>query len=430
MAVRATRVEIFGFGKASGRRDNWRQLAVDCQRMTNRLWQIWLCHHAANRSADKLRSHLDAFKAWKEHGGKKPAWPCKALEPPLTVSADPRSLYRILSAEFPGVNVRTRGLLTNAWQSLLSKRKAANGNLPGWVSILFANESLPSTTRPVPIPFDKENAKLQRDGQSYVLEVRIERLGDGKSVVERCELMLNKPKCHSVRTIIDRIMSGVYEWKGSSIVFDRGKWFASLAYEMPARKQETVDPDKTLFVRAGRRSPWRVRVDGGSSWRFGGNGSHVEHARRAIIRERNSRKEHYRWAGSNQKGHGRSRADAAWTKLSSRYRDFVKRYNNEITRQVVNLAISRGCGRVVYLQPKDAQRADRFLTIAGNDGRSAMAWDYFQFGSMLAAKCETEGLEYGAKPKTKTPANRVRGLRKADESKRGVRSKRLAANVS
>ena len=132
MTVRAARIEIFGFGKASGQRDNWRELSVQCQRMQNRLWQIWLVHHAINGSADKLREHFEKFAEWqKTKEGNKPEWPCNAMEPPLTKSADTASFYRILSKEFPGVNVRTRGLLTNAWQSRLSKRKAANGNLPG-----------------------------------------------------------------------------------------------------------------------------------------------------------------------------------------------------------------------------------------------------------------------------------------------------------
>lgn len=428
MAVRATKIEIFGFSK--DRRDAWKELAVSCQRMQNRLWQIWLCHHANNRSADKLRSHFDAFNRWKETGeGKKPDWPCKAVEPPLTKTASPDSFYRILSKEFPGVNGRTCGLLTNAWQGNLQKRKATSGNLPGWVSILFANESLPSFTRPQPIPFDKRNAKLRKDGNKYICELRIERLADGKGVVEPCELMLNKRKCASVRCIVDRIIAGEYEWKGSNLIYDRGKWFVSLSYEMPQRERVSLDPNKTLFVRPGKRSPWRVRITGGDSWRFGGNGAHVEHARRAIIRERNSRKEHYRWAGSNQKGHGRRRAESVWTKLSSRYRDFVKRYNNEISRQLIRLAVSRGCGRIVYLQPKDSHRDSRFLSVAGNDHRSAMSWDYFQFGSMVASKCETEGVEYGAKPKAKTSARGVRRVRKNRAAKSGKRPSKAVAGV-
>ena len=435
MAVRAAKIEIFGFGKASGLRDNWKQLSVDCQRMTNRLWQIWLVHHSVNGSADKLRTHFDSYRAWQEvdtkERGDKPEWPCKTLEEPLTKSSDARSFYRILSAEFPGVNGRTRGLLQNAWQSLLNKRKAASGNLPGWVSILFANESLPSFTKPQPIPFDKDNAKLRKEGGKYILELRVERLaGSGKSVVELCELVLGKRKCQSVRATVDKILSGEFAWKGSSLVFDRGKWFASIAYEMPVLVRPELDTEKVLFVRPGRLSPWRVSVGLGGSWRYGGSGTNVEFARRAIQRERSSRKEHNRWGGDNQKGHGGQRARSLWVKLSSRWKDFSKRYNNEVTRRIVGLAVSKGCGRIIYLQPTETRRDSRFLSTIGNDGRSAMYWDYFQFGTMLASKCETEGVQYGVqKKKTKAPTRSVRGVRKPDEPKSGKRPKRQKSSV-
>lgn len=410
MVVRSAKIEIYGFTKE--RREAWKQLAIECQRMHNRLWQIWLCHHSNNDSAGKLRSHFDAFNQWKAtKEGEKPQWPCKAVEEPLTKSADPRSFYRILSAEFPGVNVRTRGLLTNAWQSLLSQRKAASGSLPGWVSILFANESVPSFTRPQPIPFDHDNAKLYKTDDGYFVDLRIERLTEtGKSVVEKCQLMLNRRKCMSIRSIVDRIIAGEFAWKGSNLVFDsrNGKWFVAIAYEKPVLERASLDPNHVLFIRAAKSSPWRVRTLSGG-WRFGGNGAHVDHARRCIIRERASRQQHYRYAGSNQKGHGRARAESVWTKLSSRWKDLTKRYNNEITRQLIKLAVSRGCGRIVYLQPKDQQRDSRFLSTAGNDARSFMSWDYFQFGSMLAAKCQEEGIEYGAKPKVKTARGGVRG---------------------
>lgn len=416
MTVRAARIEIFGFGKASGQRDNWRQLSVDCQRMQNRLWQIWLVHHAVKGSADKLRDHFVKYAEWQKiKKGKKPEWPCKALEPPLTKSADPKSFYRILSAEFPGVNVRTRGLLTNAWQSRLSKRKAANGNLPGWVSILFANESLPSFTRPQPIPFDHDNAKLLKIDGKYFVEVRIERLADGKSVVERCELVLNKRKTASVRSIVDKILAGQYGWKGSNLFYDRGKWFAIISYEKPDKVRVVLNPDKVLYVKAGRKKPWRVRCED-RSWPYGGNGLHVEYARRTIQRERGQRKEHYRWSGSNQKRHGRKRAESVWTKLSSRWRDFTKRYNNEVSTSIVRWAIANGVGRIVYLQPKDRQRDSRYLSNAGNDGYSQMSWDYFQFGTMLASKCEDEGMDYGAKPKKAKAKPATRGVRGVRQS--------------
>jgi hypothetical protein len=70
----------------------------------------------------------------------------------------------------------------------------------------------------------------------------------------------------------------------------------------------------------------------------------------------------------------------------------------------------------VYLQPKESQRDKRYLSTIGNDKFSAMSWDYFQFGTMLASKCESEGIEYGAKPKKeKASTRRMRIVREASQ---------------
>lgn len=414
MTVRCASIEIYGLNKSENR-DNWKSLAVSVQRIKNRLWQIWLCHHSNNDSASKLRVHFEAFREWKEtKQGEKPQWPCKAVEEPLTKSADSRSFYRIISSEFPEVNVRTRGLVTNAWQSLLSKRKSASGSLPGWVSILFANESLPSFTHPQPIPFDKENARLIKADGKYYVELRIERLADsGKSVVERCELMLNRRKTASVRAIVEKIISGEYAWKGSNLCYRKGKWFAQIGYEMPSISAAGLDPKKVLYVRPGRLSPFRVRINDGS-FRFGGNGMHVTRMRRVIHQQRVERKEHNRWGGSNRRGHGARQAKSIWTVLSSRWKDFTKRYNNEVSTRLIHLAKRNGCGRIVYLQPKDSKRDSRFLS-RGAQPYDQMTWDYFQFGSMLSNKCQHEGIEYGVEKRVvkKSDTRGVRALRKS-----------------
>lgn len=398
MTVRTSRIEIFGFGKASGDRDNWLHLSRQMQRMLNRMWQIWLVHHAGQNSAALLRKHLDDFAEWRKiKKGAKPKWPVQNCDKTLS-----NRIYHIISDEFPDVNARTRVLLQNKWQGTLSTRKAANGSLPGWVSILFGNESIPSFTRPQPIVFDKDNGRLEKIDGVHMLTVRIERLcgAEGKvkpSVVESCALMTNKRKAASMRTVIDRCISGEYSWKGSSLLFDRGKWFALLSYEMPKNDRKPLDIGKTMYVIPGKLTPWilmAISDDKRDAWRFGGGGKHVEYARRTILDERASRKEHYRWAGSAQKGSGRGRADAVWTKLSSRWKDFVKRYNHEVSRRIVNMCVMRGVGRIVYCQAKDSQRDRTYLAKAGNRQGSAMLWDFFQMGTLLAYKCEHEGIEY------------------------------------
>lgn len=401
MPVRCYRIECI---VPTERKQAYFELSVACQRMLNRLWQIWLCHHANAGSADKLRRHFVEYRQWQRtKAGTKPAWPCKCIEPPLNKSADANSLYRLISKEFPEVNVRTRGLLTNSWQSLLSSRKAASGALPGWVSILFANESIPSFTRPQPIPFDKQNAKLElgEDGTVFAV-VRIDRdIVSGKSTVDRLALMLNKRKARNARVVVERVLSGEYAWKGSDIVYDRGKWYAAISYEIPAESQKKpLDKNKIMYVRPGRYKPWRVAVSGSRSFSYGGYGDHVTIARKRIEGERASRMSGYKWAGSTRKGRGRSRAESVWTKLSDRWKDFVKRYNREMANKIVRLAIEKGCGRVVYLQPTGKIKDSRALTRMGATDRSRTSWDYFQMGHLLASKCEQLGVEFGKAKKT------------------------------
>lgn len=451
--IRATKVELFRFCSDVSahkddrpidvdRREAWKQLSVFCQQMTNRLWQMWLCYHTANESAEKMRAHLDAYASWKQR--KEEAGKAKATfseKPPVfpvqcVPSALQNSMYKDVSRRFPKVNVRTTVLLMNKWRENLAKRKAANGSLPGWLSILFSFESLPSCTHPIPIPFDAKNCEFTRVGDKIVLQVRIERLDSSTkkakaSVVESCELMINKRKSGGVRQVINRIVDGEYTFKGSSLVFDRrsGKWFASIAYDMPTSQKQGLDAGRTLKLIPGKRSPWVVLyLDGKKrdAWRIGGNGTHVENFRRRIQRERIDRKESYRWAGSNQKGHGRRRATEVWTKLSSNWRNFTQRYNNEMTRKLVELCVSRRIGNLVYCQPADAgsKRDSLYLSRAGNDGRNAMSWDYFQVKTMLAHKCKEYGIEFSV-----PDASRLSDLRKAKAAKGKRRVAKKAANL-
>lgn len=406
--IRATRIELI---MPKERKAAWVELSKYCQQMTNRMWQLWLCHHVSTDSADSMRAYLDQYATWRDWKGTKKKRPNKPKPPVQCIDKElSNRIYHDISDRFEQVNARTRVLLQNKWQKTVTTRKAARGKLSGWLSILFCHESVPSFTRPVPLPFDKANAKINAESGRYVLTLRVERIaGSDKqtkpSVVDECVMMLGKRKARSVKTIVDRILSGEYTFKGSSLSYDRGKWFALVSYENPKRDTVSLDGNKILHVFPAHRQPWMVKIDGQDRpFYLGGSGKHVTYFRQALTRSRYERQEHYRWAGSAQKGRGRERAISAWTKLSSRWKHFVKRYNHEVTRRVVNIAIERKCGSIVYHQPMDSRRDRCFLSGTGNLG-ARTAWDYFQFGTMLASKCEQYGIEYETKKRTAKAAD-------------------------
>lgn len=419
--IRTTKIEVWKLAADDQeRRRKWIELGRECQRMLNRMWAKWMMHHEANGSADLIREHLEKFAAWKAAKGAKadkPGWPVVAIDKHLA-----NTIYHDCASQFPSLTSRARVLLQNKWAQTITARKAANGSLPGWVAILFHHESWPSFTSPQPIPFDRDNAKLIAEGGKQYLELRLERdITSNKtakpSIVERCELMTNRRKAASQKTIIGRIISGDYTMKGSSLFFDarKGKFYALLSYEMPKAAEVPLHCERTLYLIPGKKSPWMAcYVDERgqrSAWRIGGRGSHVEHARRAILRERGQRQEHNRWGGSARKGHGRRHAEAVWTKLSSRWKDFVKRYNHEMTTRVVRLCVAKGIGRVVFCQPVDRQRDKTYLAKAGNFANSVMTWDWFQVGTLLAYKCEERGVDFATHKTSGDSAGGVHSVR-------------------
>jgi len=402
MAIRATKIEIWRMPE--DRRDAWLHISEQVQRMTNRMWQIWLCHHLQNKSEIKIRSYLDALVTWRDTKQGK-----QGDKPKLNVQACGKELsnliYHAISDEFADVTARTRGLCQNKWQGALSKRKASRGSLSGWMAILLANESLPSSTRQLPIPFDKmsspRDTTFKKEDGKYWMTLRLERVQeDGKSVTDDVELILHRRKMSGVRTTVDRILDGTYQYKGSSVTFDSRshKWFANISYDMPidnglSANLPAIDINSEIHLIPGKKSPWIVKAPSKKPWRAFGHGDHVVRMRQVIQRERWSRQEHNRWGSCATKGHGSNRAKSAWTKLSSRWKNFTKVYNREVAKRIVSIARSAGHGKIVYWQPKESKRDLMFLAKAGKHPRSAMTWDWFQITALIKARAEEVGIE-------------------------------------
>jgi len=457
--VRATRIEIFRFcGSDKERREVWRRACEDVQEAFNFLWRYWMVFHTLNDSAAKIRESLERYRQWhqaeKKTRGPKPKWDVdafpntgelkggkvvsqswdfahgKSARKGITNPPDLQNdLYHVVAKNFPRLTSDQISLILQKWSKSLKTRKAAKGNLPGWAAIILGREAIPSFTRRMPIPFTKRSCPggipLRRDGDKWILDVKVDRVQ-----VDSCDLMLNREKTGSKRAIVSRIMSGEYVFMGSAIQYDdaRNKWYAMISYRMPASVKPDLDPSLTLIVRPGRHCPWRFMIVGsdsvsGKSFGRFGHGRHVEFARRNIISERMSRSEHSRFAGSNSKGHGRQRGDAAWTKLSSRWKDFAKRYNNEVTKRISEWIVDRGIGRIVFVQPKrESVNQRRFLSTAGNSERSGMSWEYFQFATMLRQKCERLGAVVEVKQQnTEKTAPVTKGIQAARKTTRKAR---------
>ena len=459
--IRSTKIELYNFSPE--RRERWLELARDVQGVTNLLWSYWLVYHTLVGSGEQIKTDIKAFHDWTESGGKKsgnpkPKWKAtpfpetdwqfscqkqarrKNGQPdsePVQNPPDLRNdLYHLVVKKFPCLSSHTVSLIWSAWASELTTRKSSRGSIKGWAAILLFSEQVPTFTKPLPIPIDKSSALKKApivvDGENYFLNIAIER--DGKTIRDSCQLMINKRKARSTKAIVKRIVSGEYDFRGSKLVYQKGKWFVSIAYEMPEQEAVSLNKDSVIELIPAVKSTWILRKNG-KPWRAFGRGVHVTRFRSAIQNERWTRQEHYRWAGSNAKGHGSKRAKAAFTKLSSRWRNFTKNYNNEVTRKIVDKCIENKIGKIVFHQPKDGRRDNLFLAKSGKHEKSRMTWDWFQVGTMLKYKAAEYGIEVEIKDWSKQQGKEavgtgvVRALRKNNQSKSKRRTGRKKAEV-
>lgn len=448
-AVRVCRFEVF---KVAG--DDWREtyqrwhhLSGRCKQIVNFIWEQWLVWHVQNRSADKVRSFLEQHAAWKKAAD-------GTAKPKMDVSAWPKELDKIIYSglsEFSDVNVRVQSLLQNVTKQKVNSRKAANGSLPGWEAILLRNESVPSSTRPQPIPYDSHNASLptKREDGNWWMSLRIDRVAcPGKPAKSHLdEVQLRVKSRGGQQALLERIASGEYAFKGSSLVYSKQnrKWFVLVCYQQPAGECHDLDGNRVAILRPGRKSPWRLRILGKRSFRVGGEGAYIGHQRNRLLTHRWSRQENYRQAGSANKGHGRERALAPIERLSHWWKDFTKTANHTVTKQVIDICLREGIGTLVYVQPAGRNRDTRFLSTAGKvpNRHDSTGWDWFQVGSMLGYKSKDAGLHLvlkkssdkepgdGTQAKPRPNGNRpVSGVRSDDRGSARRRGGRKAEVVS
>lgn len=398
--IRVSKFEVYRINADDPKsvRQRWHKTADFIQEMTNFIWQSWLVWHVQNESAAKIRQYLNALALWREtKQGDKPKLDLFAVSAELQ-----KHLYDGLTATFPEVHSRVLVLLLQIVTKKIKERKAAKGNLSGWMAILLHRESLPSSTRPQPIPYDRQNASVippLADGDNYRLRLRVDRIErEGKpalSTIDEVELLTKRRGIAGHAAILQRICAGETKFAGSSLQWSdqRKKWFALVCWDDQQDSPE-LDAASTAILRPATKHPWTLVLPSGKRWR-GGNGRHVGAVRQQLLTQRWNRQAGYRYAGSANKGHGLNRALGPLFKLSLRWKDFVKTCNHHLTIEIVRDCVRENVGTLFYLQPAGEKRDRRFLATAGKiPGRDdSTGWDWHQVAAMLGYKCREAGIK-------------------------------------
>ena len=389
-AVRSWRFEIVGLDRET--RDRWHKLQDACRELCNHWWQLWESRHIAAGNHVKIRTWMRYFAAARQAKQKPPKCPVKLMPP-----EKPASIYMALSH---GMRTEVHKHTLVLLQKRITERltgKDCDGRWNLWQAVLACRQGRPSCERDQPIPFDKESSSLpilvdrKYSGSTWHFDITLERDKEsGVSITQTFKILAKG----SGQSIIERIASGEYAFRGSQIFYDRGKgkWFAALCYRMPIEKRESSG-DGVMILRPGAKTPWKIRSEGRSRFR-GGYGRHITATRKRLLTSRWTAQESYKWSGSARSGHGRKRALGPIEKLRNSWRNCVTGYNKRLTTEIVRECIQRKVGTLVYCQPTERQRESRFLSWAGKipGRRDGSLWDWYQVAAELAWKCKDAGI--------------------------------------
>lgn len=396
----------------------WHEVSRQCQGVANLFWDAWNAWHYDRNSYSKMKDWLRL----RETSGVSAAGKCPVDLMPAELST---AIYNEATKRFPDMASKLVSMVIGRVRETMTSRKAVKGSLPGATAILLHNERSPSWTKPIPIPFDRDNTSTTfcqprdrggnwhltwkfwrqvKNGESAILEDRAELWCKGKKVQSQLRILeriaageqalqetldaierryrhqlkthpkgsreykqLNDAKLAEKRDARSAIKSEHYVFAGSQLVYSksRRKWFAQICYEMPAKRRLGLEPSKIAVLSAEETHPFLLQLPDGSTRRPGGDGRQVAPVRSSVLQQRWDRNANYRYAGSASKGHGRNRATQGQDKLKLRWKDFTKSVNRIVANHVVGWCIEQGVGTLIYEQPAEDFAKTRFLANAG-----------------------------------------------------------------
>lgn len=396
-AISVIRFEIVGLDKET--RNRWKSLAQLVKRVTNCFWRWWLVLHTQAGNSQRVRDYLLELQAWHEAGGQ---GACPVCEVQCLTNEMTAAIRAEVKSEYPEVNHRCIGLVLQNLGRRAFRMKSGKGAVPRWMRIVADDGEYPSSSKPLPIPFDPSNSRIivpEEDGKCFCLQLRLDRVERSgmkyaTSTKDVCRLLSNDQT-----PLLWQIVNDELSFVGSNLVYveSKNKWFAHIYYQEKKKgPTKELESGRIAFLRPAKGRPWWLRVDGYHHYVGGRDGRHVAYVREQLMTERLGRNESYRHASSARRGHGRERAMGRTQLLRTRWKDFVKTANQRLAQQVMAMCVEHKCGRLVYFLPDGAARENRFLHTAGKkpEQQDNSSWDWRQVRRFLSHKCDQLGIEF------------------------------------
>ena len=366
----------------------------------NMFIEKWLSWHRSNNSFEKVAIASDE---WRRTRQKTIAIESKDIFPNDLAQQTIRE-----SVKLYGVKTRSIALQLNKLQQYM-RAKSGSNDMPVWLSVLSRRQSVPSFEKEVGIPFDKHGARghvlLQPESLDRNWSLRVSKpIGEHGEFFE-FQMLTKKRKVASQVAILHKIVSGVFEPMGITLVQRDRKWFASIAYRIPAFERKPVDKSRVAVLCPGKDTPWMLRLPGEEFVRsrfaeaagnmLSNQQRRLDRTRESLEADEKSRITAHRYGSENTVGHGRKKANRGQDLPLRAWRGIVHNFNRVMAKRIVEKCEQFNVGKLVFMRPDpDKNIGDNtFLSSAGATGARWSGWNWFEVARLLKSKCEECAIE-------------------------------------
>jgi IS605 OrfB family transposase len=270
--------------------------------------------------------------------------------------------YQVISESFPDIPSNIRTSLNS---SIQKSYKAA------FKELMFGKRSLPTYKKGIPIPFQFQNEFKKAEngdiGFAWLNDVDFHlRFGRDRS---------------NNRSIIEKILNGVYKACDSSIQLKDSKLFLLLAVDI-GEQDAALDKNICVGVDTGINFPLYAALNKGEARIAVGTREFLNVRQRLEAQKR----ELQRTLRESKGGRGRTHKLSALDRIGQKERNWVHTQNHNFTRSIINFALRNNAG-VIKIE---------WLEGIGDDIKSKFLkryWSYFELQNLMKYKAKYHGIE-------------------------------------
>lgn len=256
------------------------------------------------------------------------------------------------------------------------------------IEIFKGNKSIFNYKKDIPIDVASKAINISKDSNRYTVSLNLL----NKQGVKEFELKSSrvdvavKVKSNSVKSILERVISGEYKIGGSMLTKNKRKkkWFILLTYSFNPVKDTALNKENIMGIDMGICNPVYVAYNN-SLKRFCIEGDEITAFRKKIYNRRNALLKQGKYCGEGRYGHGRRTRLKPIEKLQDRVENFKRTTNHKYSKKIVELALQQRCGVIQMEDLKGVAADEKKATFLGN-------WTYYDLQEKIENKAKERGI--------------------------------------